>query len=159
MNELQFESAAALLDHYAQISAKFYPSRAPRQMIKPAEPKAIAKPVEPAEPVEPVEPLLSGFVAAPVRFACIEELGWERPRWRKIMVEVAEKHRVSVIDLESPRRDRPSVRARQEAMWRMRHETPMSLPNIGRRLGGRDHTTAKHGIARHQARIDAGEAV
>src|SRR6185437_1032031 len=51
MNELRFESAAALLDHYAQISAKFYPSRAPRQMIKPAAPKAIAKTTE--QPVEP----------------------------------------------------------------------------------------------------------
>jgi len=156
MNELRFESAAALLDHYAQISAKFYPSRAPRQMIKPAAPKAIAKTTE--QPVEP-KSLLSGFVAAPVRFACIEELGWERPRWRKIMAEVAVKHRVSVIDLESPRRDRPSVRARQEAMWRMRHETPMSLPDIGHRLGGRDHTTIMHGIAKYQAHIDAGEAV
>jgi len=158
MNELQFESAAALLDHYAQISAKFYPSRAPRQMIKPAAPKAIAKPVEPAEPVEP-EPLLSDFVAAPVRFACIEELGWERPRWRRILTEVAVKHRIAVVDLTSPRRDRPSVRARHEAMWRMRTETPMSLPDIGRRLGGRDHTTIMHGIAKYQAQIDAGEAV
>lgn len=136
MNELQFESAAALLDHYADVQAKFYPWR--------------ARKVPPKHP-------LADYLSAPVRFGMLPDM--EPPRWRKIIAEVAEKHHVSIQDITSRRRDHPSVLARQEAAWRIRHETPLSLPNIGKRLGGLDHTTILYSVRKHQSRIDAGEAV
>lgn len=63
------------------------------------------------------------------------------------------------MDLESERRDVATVRARHCAMWRVKRETPWSLPSIGRSFGGRDHSSVIHGIRRHQARIDAGEVM
>lgn len=79
-------------------------------------------------------------------------------RWRDIVEEVAAKHGVFMSDMRSVRRGRAQVAARHEAMWRLRNETTMSLPEIGRRLGGRDHTTVLHGVKRHQERLDKGIA-
>ena len=80
-------------------------------------------------------------------------------RAKRIMAEAAERYGVTVIDLQSDRRDALSVRARHFCFWTMRHETTWSLPRIGQLFGGRDHTTVLHGIRRHQARIDAGEVM
>ena len=79
--------------------------------------------------------------------------------WRVVVEEVAKKHGIRVVELCSARRARELVNARHEAMWRLRNETTMSLPAIGRKLGGRDHTTVIHGIQRHEERIASGEAV
>lgn len=76
----------------------------------------------------------------------------------EIKAEVAAKHGVTINDLESQTRNQMICLARFEAMWRCRQETIASLPQIGRSFGNRDHTTVLHGIRRHQARIDAGEA-
>lgn len=81
-----------------------------------------------------------------------------RPTMRAICEDVARKHRTTFLELRSHRRHRAVNLARQEAMWRCRHETTASLPMIGRVLGHRDHTTILHGVRRHQARIDAGSA-
>jgi chromosomal replication initiation ATPase DnaA len=77
------------------------------------------------------------------------------PRWKTIIREVAEKHEVKVVDIISIRRDRKSCIARHEAMWRLKQETTMSFPQIGRRLGGRDHSTVIHGIHKHEERMAA----
>jgi chromosomal replication initiator protein len=45
----------------------------------------------------------------------------------------------------SPSRVRRIARPRQIAMYLARQLTKMSYPQIGRRLGGRDHTTILHG--------------
>lgn len=76
-------------------------------------------------------------------------------RWKAIISEVCEKYGIDWIELASHRRSVPAVIARHEAMYRMRHETVMSLPAIGRRLGGRDHTSVIHGIRRHEERMAA----
>ncbi len=79
-------------------------------------------------------------------------------RWREILMEVCAKHGFTTLEIRSKRRERPLVFARHEAMWRLRNETSMSLPEIGRRMGGRDHTTAINGVKKHQQRIEAGTA-
>ncbi|MDG1341034.1 MAG: helix-turn-helix domain-containing protein, partial [Paracoccaceae bacterium] len=40
------------------------------------------------------------------------------------------------------------ARPRQIAMWLCKQMTSRSLPEIGRRFGGRDHTTVMHGVKR-----------
>lgn len=79
------------------------------------------------------------------------------PHWKRIRMEVCQKHGIALVDLIGERRDRLSAKARHEAFYRMRHETTMSLPAIGRRMGGRDHTTVMNGIKRHEMRMN-GEA-
>ncbi len=51
-------------------------------------------------------------------------------------------------DLVSERRTRAVARPRQAAMWLAKQLTTRSLPDIGRRFGGRDHTTVLHAVRR-----------
>ena len=51
-------------------------------------------------------------------------------------------------DLISPGRARVLARPRQAAMWLAKQLTTRSLPDIGRRFGGRDHTTVLHAVRR-----------
>lgn len=70
-----------------------------------------------------------------------------RPSLRQIKDAVCEEFGVTLLDLESSRRTRAIARPRQVTMWLGRHLTPLSLPQIGKGLGYRDHTTIMHGIA------------
>lgn len=63
----------------------------------------------------------------------------------QILNAVATHYRVPVADLVGPKRDKTIARPRQIAMHMMREETQLSLPEIGRVLGGRDHTTVMYG--------------
>ncbi|HUZ13332.1 MAG TPA: chromosomal replication initiator protein DnaA [Caulobacteraceae bacterium] len=54
-------------------------------------------------------------------------------------------------DLLSERRTRSVARPRQAAMWLAKQLTTRSLPDIGRRFGGRDHTTVLHAVRRIEA--------
>ncbi len=72
---------------------------------------------------------------------------------RKVTIEeiqrrVAEHYNVRLSDLIGPKRVRTIARPRQVAMWLAKQLTPRSLPEIGRRFGGRDHTTIMHGVRR-----------
>ena len=49
-------------------------------------------------------------------------------------------------DLLSERRTRCVARPRQVAMWLCKQHTARSYPDIGRRFGGRDHTTVLHAV-------------
>jgi chromosomal replication initiator protein len=70
----------------------------------------------------------------------------------RIIQECARKHNVTVVEMLSIRRKKGLVVARQEAMYRLYAETSFSLPQIGAALGGRDHTTALHGVRAHAER-------
>ena len=59
-------------------------------------------------------------------------------------------------DLISERRNRSIARPRQAAMWLAKQLTTRSLPDIGRRFGGRDHTTVLHAVRRIEA-LKAGD--
>jgi len=70
---------------------------------------------------------------------------------RKITVEeiqrkVSSHFNIRLSDMIGPRRQRVLARPRQVAMWLCKKLTNRSLPEIGRRFGGRDHTTVLHGI-------------
>ncbi|WP_448581646.1 chromosomal replication initiator protein DnaA [Thermaurantiacus sp.] len=65
-----------------------------------------------------------------------------------IQRRVAEHYRLKLHDLVSPRRAREVARPRQVAMYLAKQLTLRSLPEIGRRFGGRDHTTVMHAVKR-----------
>jgi DnaA-like protein len=67
------------------------------------------------------------------------------PSFSRIIAAVAEVAGVPVRDLLGPWRIKRVVHARQVAMYFMRHLKNASFPEIGRRCGGRDHSTAMHG--------------
>ncbi len=70
----------------------------------------------------------------------------KRVRIEDIQKVVARHYDVSKNDLLSNRRTRVIVRPRQIAMYLAKQMTPRSLPEIGRRFGGRDHTTVLHAV-------------
>lgn len=70
---------------------------------------------------------------------------------RKVTVEeiqrrVSEHYNIRLSDMIGPKRLRSIARPRQIAMYLAKQMTTRSLPEIGRRFGGRDHTTIMHGI-------------
>jgi hypothetical protein len=68
------------------------------------------------------------------------------PRVEEIKTVVARAYNCSCLDLISARRAANVVRPRQIAMYLAKKLTPRSLPDIGRRFGGRDHTTVLHAV-------------
>ncbi len=70
----------------------------------------------------------------------------KRIRIEEIQRIVARHYNVSKQDLLSSRRTRVIVKPRQIAMYLAKMMTPRSLPEIGRRFGGRDHTTVLHAV-------------
>jgi chromosomal replication initiator protein len=65
-----------------------------------------------------------------------------------IQRKTAEFYKLEVKDFHSPQRARRVARPRQVAMYLSRQLTSRSLPEIGRRFGGRDHTTVLHACRR-----------
>ena len=70
---------------------------------------------------------------------------------RKVTIEeiirkVAEHYNLRMTDLISARRARVVARPRQIAMFLSKSLTSRSLPEIGRKFGGRDHTTVIHAV-------------
>ena len=64
----------------------------------------------------------------------------------EIQKKVAEHYNIRVADMHSARRARAVARPRQVAMYLAKQLTPRSLPEIGRKFGGRDHTTVIHAV-------------
>jgi chromosomal replication initiator protein len=78
-----------------------------------------------------------------------------RVRIEDIQRVVSRHYNVSKADLLSARRTRTIVRPRQIAMYLAKVLTPRSLPEIGRRFGGRDHTTVLHAVRKIEGMIEA----
>jgi chromosomal replication initiator protein len=86
--------------------------------------------------LELVQDCLSDILRASDRKLTIEE----------IQRKVAEHYNIRLSDMIGPKRLRVIARPRQVAMYLAKQLTPRSLPEIGRRFGGRDHTTIMHGV-------------
>jgi len=88
--------------------------------------------------IETTQELLHDLLRANDRRVTIEE----------IQKRVAEHFNIKVSDMHSARRSRGVARPRQVAMYLSKLLTPRSLPEIGRKFGGRDHTTVMHAVRR-----------
>jgi chromosomal replication initiator protein len=77
--------------------------------------------------------------------------GGARTSIEDIQRRTAEFYKLDVRDFHSPQRARRVARPRQVAMYLARKLTSRSLPEIGRRFGGRDHTTVLHACRRIEA--------
>lgn len=64
----------------------------------------------------------------------------------EIQKKVAEHFNIRITDMHSARRARAIARPRQVAMYLAKQLTARSLPEIGRKFGGRDHTTVMHAV-------------
>src|SRR5271169_3282935 len=64
----------------------------------------------------------------------------------EIQRRVAEHFNIRLSEMASERRARAVARPRQIAMYLAKQLTTRSLPEIGRKFGGRDHTTVMHAV-------------
>ncbi len=64
----------------------------------------------------------------------------------EIQKRVAEHYNIKLSEMHSSRRSRAIARPRQVAMYLAKQLTARSLPEIGRKFGGRDHTTVMHAV-------------
>ena len=64
----------------------------------------------------------------------------------EIQKAVVEHYSIRMADMTSARRSRAVARPRQMAMYLAKQLTPRSLPEIGKKFGGRDHTTVMHAV-------------
>lgn len=71
-----------------------------------------------------------------------------------IQRKIADFYKLDLRDFQSSQRSRRVARPRQVAMFLARAITERSLPEIGRRFGGRDHTTVLHACRRIAALCD-----
>lgn len=77
----------------------------------------------------------------------------KRVRIEDILKAVSRHYKVPRNELLSARRSRDVVRPRQIAMYLAKALTQRSLPEIGRRFGGRDHTTVLHSVRKVEQMI------
>ena len=73
----------------------------------------------------------------------------------EVLDAVSDAFRVSLQELSGRSRKREISTPRQVAMYLLREETGASLVDIGRTLGGRDHTTVLHGIEKIERELEA----
>jgi chromosomal replication initiator protein len=86
--------------------------------------------------LESAQEVLHDLLRANDRKATIEE----------IQKRVAEHYNIKISEMHSARRSRAVARPRQVAMYLSKQLTARSLPEIGRKFGGRDHTTVMHAV-------------
>lgn len=132
------EQSAAIKISTDKLLSKLFAahSNVPRPAPKPAE--VIA--------VEPVLPPISNSQFA-LAHSLTSGLGLSLSHIERIQrVVLAFYPNVSMSDLKSARRTADVVRPRQIVMYLAKELTARSLPEIGRRCGGRDHTTVLHAV-------------
>lgn len=69
-----------------------------------------------------------------------------QPRISEIVLACSRHYRIGILDIMSRDRTLQIVRCRQVAMYLAKTLTLRSLPEIGRRFGGKDHTTVLHAV-------------
>jgi hypothetical protein len=123
------------------------------------------EPVEVIEPVDPIKEWVERQRAIPIKkkpwFFVEKDLGpvvHRPPAVDEIITATARHFKFSLTDLMACRRLASVVRARQVAMYLTKVLTTRSFPEIGRRFGGRDHTTVLHAVRKIERlrQIDTG---
>lgn len=138
--------------------------RARAKMTKPA-------PSGPAVVIPMQQQVATPVPAAPTPIATVSfgsmrfavTIGGERcaqiitTRSQEIVREVSRFFNIPMTEIRGRSRSVPIVLARHVAIWRLRYELPhLSLPQIGKMMGGRDHTTAISAIRRVDRLISEG---
>jgi chromosomal replication initiator protein len=99
--------------------------------------------------LETTQELLRDLLRANERRVTIDE----------IQRRVAEHFTIKMAEMTSSRRARSVARPRQVAMYLSKQLTQHSLPEIGRKFGGRDHSTVIHAVRKIEELIDSDRAL
>ncbi len=141
----EYASAAEMRRHAAEVRSRLFAPRVvmPRLTHQAPAPKAWAKPkVDQVRLVSP-ETVTPKSLKNPALHPI-----------RGMMQMVSLVTDISQLDLRSHRRTADVVKARQILFYLCKTYTVFSLPEIGKRTGGKDHTTVLHGVRRVQDAMD-----
>ncbi|MEK7506890.1 MAG: chromosomal replication initiator protein DnaA [Patescibacteria group bacterium] len=94
-----------------------------------------------------IKKLLAAYLSTPFR----------KTTHQSILKSVADFYGIPLGDLAKRSRKKEVVRPRQIAMFLLREEAKLSFPEIGSKLGGRDHSTAIHAYEKIKGEEDAVE--
>lgn len=150
---IEYTDAAQLIADAKARRAMFY---APRVAVSPAVPQRKIKAARMAQPHN-FPPTPAKIIEA-ARFR--DWLSVASPEalkpsdGRRLLRIVSDHCEIPVIDITSDRRTAKVVLPRQVACYILRHCSTLSLPAIGRMLGGRDHTTILHAVRKITARLE-----
>jgi len=145
-------SLAGLIARRKEIRARLMPEPPPRFLLarRPQQHLAVLATSAQAEARHPHRTLL--LAAAPAQNNVSGPPQSPKPvTIQRIVVAVANFYKFSPADLLAPNRKREIVRIRQIAIYLAKTITNRSLPDIGRRIGGKDHTTVLHAIRKIEA--------
>ena len=129
---------------YQLVARRFRRARPAARAAMPAAPLTAA----PAAAVDADDPALARYRIITV----LEAGGRADGSAASIARDVAERHGLTMRDLRSAGRQKDLVLVRHAAMYEVARLTLLSLPQIGRLFGGRDHTTVIAGIRKHALR-------
>jgi hypothetical protein len=136
-------------EHKARRARLFTSGKVERPEPKQAEPRDY-KPLPPPRYIKPITYLqgvnLTRRVLRIVEISLERRLLTKTSSLQEVLDAVGSHFLVSKMDILSQRRDARVVRPRQIVYFLAKELTPMSYPEIGRRIGGRDHTTVLHGV-------------
>lgn len=150
MTPLQTELSREHKERLGRFSAAAASYRA-QQLPPPIPPTP--KPPPPPLPPEPMPP--QPEASPPIRapwFYIIGDASY--PKITAIQHVVARQYNISLVDLLSHRRTAAIVGPRQIAMYLAKRLTLKSLPEIGRRFNGRDHTTVLHAVRKIEGLLE-----
>lgn len=147
----EFTSADELRAHYKAVRARLDAVREPPP--KPGPRIVLVRDEDVADRLKQAEQNRRAAEAETLFLRCKDELSatmrgaMKRPPVVALIRQFAAEHGVAYEALVGPVRTQPLVGLRQECMARVKDAYPnISLPELGRRFGGRDHTTVLHAL-------------
>lgn len=163
-------SGAELIERYASIRRAFYP-QPPRVPMRRPPPRAVRVYLNPIEINRPpravrvydkplvIAPLSARQAAMAAEAAAVEALVAKRLFVADIIFAACGYFDVARADMVGQTRQPQVSRPRHVVMYLAKELTGRSLPEIGRLLGGRDHTTILHGVRKIARLIELGDPV
>ena len=76
-----------------------------------------------------------------------------------IIREVHKYYQIPIEDLLGKKRTKEIVTPRQITMYLLRHEASLSYPEIGKEMGGKDHSTIMHGCKKIEADVSKNQKI
>lgn len=125
-------------------------------------------------PIHLLKALGATVVRAPIAVAPVARVvrdgDWSRARPTQVKMRrrvtvaeiqamVCEHFRLPAAAMICERRSRDFARPRQIAMYLCKQHTTRSYPDLGRRFGGRDHTTVLHAVSKIEELLETDEAI
>lgn len=148
----EYADAAELMRHAAEVRARLFPARQTKAApLRPADP-AVQCPVKAPAPNEGAQPKVKQEGFLPPKPARPQDFEDPKPFTMKSLTAIcAEVTGVTALEITSHRRRPHQVKARHILCWIAKNYTELSLPQIGHRVGRRDHSSVWFAVHKVEA--------